>query len=179
MFLFDKHSARNWTHIIIHHSWSQDSGNIHNWQEIGAYHTKVKGWNAIGYHFAVQKVDNSYRYCIGRGLDCVGAHTQGMNDVSVGICLIGEYDTHEPIDAQYWMIAELCKDLMRDFNIPIENIRRHSEYAPKSCPGTRFDMNKLFDKIKNNGYHDPFSLGSEVKDEKVNPVDGIGFSPVG
>lgn len=164
MLLFDKNSSKKWTHIILHHSWSQDSGNIHNWQEIGAYHTKVKGWNAIGYHWGIENYEGAHRYCVGRGMDCVGAHTQGMNDTSIGICLVGEYDSKEPLDCQYWMLAELCKDLMRDFQIPIENIRRHSEYAEKTCPGKMFDMEKLKNKITGNGYHNPYELGSEIVD---------------
>jgi hypothetical protein len=142
MFLFDKYSSRKWTHIIIHHSYSPDDGSIHNWDEIAAYH-KSLGWAGIGYNFGIQKVGTKYVYCIGRGLDCIGAHTIGMNETAVGIVLVGNYDAEHPTPWQYALVSELCKDLMRDFNISIDNIQRHSQYSPKTCPGEKFDMEIL------------------------------------
>lgn len=180
MLKFDKYSARKWTNIIIHHSYSPDSDKSYQWDEIAKWHVVDNGWASIGYNFGIEMDDRGrYGYCIGRGLDCIGAHTKGMNETAMGIVLVGNYDIEEPLDCQYWLLAELCKDLMRDFKIPIENIKRHSDYAPKTCPGLKFDLAKLIEKIKNNGYIDPFSKGSEIPiktdlkvDLGVNPVNG-------
>lgn len=174
MFKFDKASARKWDMIIIHHSQSPDSGNTYTWDQIAYWHVRERGFNAIGYHLGMELEGGRYVYCIGRGLDCVGAHTQGQNDHAIGICLCGNFDKEEPLDCQYWMLAELCKDLMRDFNISIENIRPHREFnKEKTCPGNMFSMDKLISKIKNNGFKDGYSKGSEVKDEKT-VIPGLG-----
>ena len=171
MIKFSKLSSRKWSHIVIHHSQSPETGNTYEWDQISAYHVKVQGWSAIGYHYGVERDDHGRLvYCVGRGLDCVGAHTQGMNGVAIGICLVGNYDIAEPTDTQYWFLAELCKDLMRDFQIPIENIHRHSEYnTQKTCPGSKFDMEALYAKIRTNGYKTPES----VEDDNVGTADSV------
>ena len=158
MFKFARLSSRKWTSIIIHHSQSPENG-VHTWDEIEQYHVNVQGWQGIGYNLGIER-DNQgkYIYCIGRGLDCIGAHTKGMNEVGIGICMVGDYDKAEPLDIQYWLLAQICKDLMRDFDIPIENIQRHNEYnKEKSCPGLMFNMERLYDKIRNNGFNPPYN----------------------
>ncbi len=157
MFKFAKLSARKWTYIIIHHSQSPDTGQTYSWDEIESWHVKDNGWSQIAYNFGIEKDDTGKLvYCIGRGLDCIGAHTKGMNEIGIGICLVGNYDLKEPTDTQYWMLAELCKDLMRDFGISINSIRPHKEYnTDKTCPGRLFSMERLYEKIKNNGYRGP------------------------
>ena len=158
MFKFAKLSARKWTHIIVHHSESPDSGQTYSWDDIERWHVKERGFAQIGYHLGIEKDSSGkYIYCIGRGLDCVGAHTMGMNDVAVGICVVGDFDREEPLDVQYWLLAQLCKDLMRDFAIPIENILPHRDFnKDKTCPGNKFQMQRLYDKIKDNGFKPPY-----------------------
>ena len=55
-------------------------------QDIHSWHVS-NGWTGIGYHFFVRKDGTIYR---GRPLDVVGAHVQGMNSCSIGICAEGE-----------------------------------------------------------------------------------------
>ena len=171
MLKFSRLSSRKWTNIIIHHSYSPDADNTFQWNDIERWHVKENKWSAIGYHYGIEHADNGKLiYCVGRGLDCMGAHTNekdtdgvSMNEKGIGIVLVGNFDAVEPTDTQIWFLAELCKDLMRDFQIPIENIHPHRQYAQKSCPGARFDMNRLYAKIKENGYKTP---------ESVDPASG-------
>jgi N-acetyl-anhydromuramyl-L-alanine amidase AmpD len=104
----------------------------------------VKGWVANGYEFGLERHNDDYIYCIGRGLNIPGAHTRGMNDKAIGICLVGNYDIIEPDPAQYWMLAVLCRNLIRDFSIPMENLKLHREYNKnKSCPGKLFNLEEV------------------------------------
>jgi hypothetical protein len=157
MFKFARLSSRKWQYIIIHHSQSPDSGKTYSWDEIESWHVKDNGWAQIGYNFGIEKDDKErYIYCIGRGLDCVGAHTYGMNETAIGICVVGDFDIAPPNDIQIWLLSELCKSLMRDFSIPLDNILPHRDFnTQKTCPGKHFDMSYLYNKIKNNGYTGP------------------------
>lgn len=154
-----------WTHIIIHHSETKDDiGN--DWIGIKKYHTSwryeyniiteekakeliaqgkevEKPWSDIAYNFGIEKDNNKYVYRLGRPLTVTGGHAKGMNDVAIGICLVGNYDIVAPAEKQYIMLAQLCKVLCDCFNIPIDNIKKHSEYAYKTCPGTKFNMASL------------------------------------
>lgn len=147
MFRFDRISARKWKYIIIHHSATED-GDTYNWDEISRYHVKIRKWKGIGYHFGVEKIRGEYVICIGRGLDQIGAHTRGMNEMGIGVCLIGNYDKVEPNATQYWYLACLCRNLMRTFDIPIGHIQAHRNYADKTCPGKKFSMSRLIFAIR-------------------------------
>jgi len=133
---------KGWSYIIIHHSLTKDSETI-SWNAIRKYHIRTKGWRDIGYHFGVELIRNSYEILYGRSLLRAGAHTTGMNINSIGICCVGDYDVIPPPERMYDKLAFLVKDLMEIFSIPVENVKGHSDYAEKSCPGDSFDMDKL------------------------------------
>ena len=56
----------------------------------------AKGWSDIGYHRVIRRdgtVEN------GRDINLVGAHVQGHNSRSIGICLAGGLDSNaQPVD---------------------------------------------------------------------------------
>lgn len=135
-------NPRPWTNIVIHHSLTKD-GQVNDWNAIREYHTKTLGWADIGYQYGLEVVDGVLGYQIGRGLDVIGAHTLGMNDKAIGICVVGNFDLVEPDLAHYFMLSKLCQELMARFSIPIQNVNPHWAYANKSCPGKKFDMLKL------------------------------------
>ena len=58
------------------------------------YHVKGNGWDDIGYNFLVDKYGQVFEGRYG-GVDkpVVGAHALGFNNGSVGIAVIGDYDT--------------------------------------------------------------------------------------
>jgi N-acetylmuramoyl-L-alanine amidase len=112
----------------------------------------------IGYHYVIE-VDGTIR--TGRGIEEVGAHVQGSNSKSIGICLIG---TDKFTDAQWTALRTLViglaaeisgRDIMhvdsalaayKDMGI---SIKGHRDYSPdlngdgqitrnewiKICPG--------------------------------------------
>lgn len=54
-------------------------------EDIRRWH-RARGWDDIGYHVVIRR---DGRMEFGRPFDVMGAHVQGYNDNSIGICLIG------------------------------------------------------------------------------------------
>ncbi|MXR36727.1 N-acetylmuramoyl-L-alanine amidase [Craterilacuibacter sinensis] len=99
---------------------------------------------SIGYHFVL---DTDGRKSLGRALDEVGAHAQGHNANSIGICLVG---TDRYTRAQWDALHSLVKALQAQY--PTARITGHRDLSPdlngdgqitpnewtKTCPG--FDV---------------------------------------
>ena len=130
-------------YVIIHHSLTPDSKTV-SWEAIRRYHVETLGWNDIGYHWGIERVDDVFKVFAGRPELKIGAHCKGMNDKSIGICCVGNYDLRPP---PIWMIKELINlviAILTRYNIPVENVRGHHDYASyKTCPGLLFDMPAL------------------------------------
>jgi uncharacterized protein with LGFP repeats len=75
---------------------------------IELYHVKGNGWNDIGYNFLIDKYGQVFEGRYG-GIDknVVGAHAEGFNTGSVGIALIGTYQTAAPTTAAKTALAKL------------------------------------------------------------------------
>jgi len=162
----------NWTHIIVHHSATVD-GREHNWGAIRRYHMsyRIDGtsvtveeferclaakdgvrferpWSDIGYHYGIERVGDSFMVFIGRPLDRPGAHCVGMNHCAIGICCVGNYDLGPPPEEMVDLLVGLIRKLCVQFGIPVENIKRHSDYANKTCPGTQFDLAPIRERVQ-------------------------------
>ncbi|MDH4120468.1 MAG: N-acetylmuramoyl-L-alanine amidase [Deltaproteobacteria bacterium] len=98
-----------------------------------------RGWSDIGYHYVI-RLDGQVE--TGRPESTVGAHAQGHNQHSLGICLIGGGGPEDPQTAQFtpaqWQALEaLVKDLMARY--PGVRILGHRQVEPhKTCPN--FDV---------------------------------------
>jgi N-acetylmuramoyl-L-alanine amidase len=126
-------------YIIIHHS-ATDDGPEFSWGAIRRYHKETNGWRDIGYHAGVELVGTQPEMLLGRMWDEVGAHCigGGMNIQSLGVCLVGDYDKKDVPEDSLRQLVFLVRFMMRGFKIPIENVKKHSDYDPKSCPGIKF-----------------------------------------
>src|SRR5436190_6858222 len=63
-------------------------------RSIEVYHVKGNGWNDIGYNFLVDKYGQVFEGRAGGIMrNVIGAHAQGFNTGSVGISLLGSYDS--------------------------------------------------------------------------------------
>jgi len=127
------------SYIILHHSFTKDSKTV-SWQPIREYHLSL-GWQDIGYHYGIEMVNDKFEILVGRFEGTVGAHTKGLNGLSIGICCVGNFDNEPPDMAQWNILLELCENICRRYNLPVQNVKGHREYAPyKSCPGNAFDL---------------------------------------
>lgn len=104
---------------------------------------------SIGYHYVIN-VDGTVE--TGRSLDEVGAHVQGANSDSVGICMIGR-DKFKLV--QWGSLGALLTKLCHDF--PGVTIKGHCEFPSaksqgKTCPN--FDVSSyVIDKFKPDDKH--------------------------
>lgn len=95
---------------------------------------------SCGYHYVIP-IDGTIQY--GRHNDEVGAHAQGYNQHSIGICMIG---TDEFTAEQWNSLAELVAALKWQF--PAADILGHRDLpgVKKTCPGF-----SVRDWLKDNG----------------------------
>ena len=71
--------------IVVHCSATTAKMSKVDAAEIDRWH-RAKGWQCIGYHFVIKR-DGTVEE--GREQDKIGAHVEGYNSNSVGICLVG------------------------------------------------------------------------------------------
>jgi len=102
-------------------------------QSIRDYHVKPvsaggRGMSDIAYCYAVFPSGRCYRL---RG-NRTGGHTLGMNEESIGICTIGNYESTKPTDEMVESIRKLCRRLRRR---RIVKPRQHPTFGHKETPG--------------------------------------------
>lgn len=109
--------------------------------EIDTWH-KAQGWKRIGYHFVIRRNGTVER---GRPLAQVGAHVEGHNRRTIGICLVGgvrDHGRHPLVEnnftpAQWAALRALVVDLLGRF--PKAGVIGHRDVEPhKACPS--FDV---------------------------------------
>ena len=107
------------------------------------WHLK-RGWKDIGYHYVIY-IDGSVHE--GRPIEQVGAHTQGQNTGSIGICYVGgvEKDGKTPKDTlnelQEMAMVNLINELRDEYGEL--SLHGHNEFAAKACPS--FKVYEKFD----------------------------------
>lgn len=132
--------------IVIHHSLTKD-GNTVSWDAIKKYHMEENGWADIGYHGGCEVIDGKLTGLTGRPVDTLGGHTVGRNNM-LGFCFVGNFDVTTPSDEVLEFGAKYVAGWCRMFDIPVEKIHRHSETAPKTCPGINFPWTKFITMVK-------------------------------
>lgn len=114
--------------IVLHHSESTGT----SVEEINRWHL-VRGWTGIGYHYYTRKDGRIYR---GRPEWAIGAHAQGVNGHSVGICCEGSYMTETMPQAQFDALVGLVREEMTKY--PGAKVLRHRDVNSTDCPGVNF-----------------------------------------
>ncbi|HYF57031.1 MAG TPA: peptidoglycan recognition family protein [Salinarimonas sp.] len=132
---------------IVHHSAGDARATV---ASIRAYHTtpppQGRGWRDIGYHVVIRRCEDDYwRAEPGRDIELPGAHDEGENATSIGICILGNYTTVEvPADAWMVLVATVV-GLCRRWRLTADQVYGHREGEPPwsttACPG--FDPEAL------------------------------------
>ncbi|MFA7468529.1 MAG: N-acetylmuramoyl-L-alanine amidase [Desulfotomaculaceae bacterium] len=129
----------NRQYLIIHHTGAEEKDT----DQIRRYH-KSLGWRDIGYNFVIEK---SGLVVPGRTLDQPGAHCRagGMNTRGIGIALIGNLEEHPPCPEQVDALIDLLRRLMKQHQIPAENVLGHREVpgAATACPGRYLPLEQV------------------------------------
>lgn len=110
-------------------------------KQVDEWH-KANGWVGIGYHFFVRKNGEIYR---GRPLWAMGAHVQGMNDCSIGVCAEGDYHNKDKTmpEVQKRSIKELIAYLKTVYNDA--EVVGHGEIGSSNCPGRYYPLAEMKD----------------------------------
>ena len=119
-------------YIILHHrAGNGDAESIH------AGHLS-QGWTGIGYHFYVRKDGSIYR---GRPIETIGAHCQGQNSYSVGVCFEGNFEAETMTAAQLKSGLALVSYLKELY--PGAEVKGHRDFNSTACPGKKFPFDEM------------------------------------
>ena len=155
-------SARNtytkqksqWKYIVIHHSGTA----IGNTKRFDKYHKEVRHMeNGVAYHYVIC---NGSCGCKDGHIEITrrwekqlpGGHCRSEinNQISIGICIVGNFQKTRPSEKQFWSLVWLIKKLMQEYNIPIRNVRGHKNMQGENtlCPGKYFPWRRLNKEVR-------------------------------
>ena len=125
---------RDINQIIVHCSDTYVSMDI-GVDDIRTWHVRDNGWDDVGYHHVIKRDGTVER---GREHDIIGAHARGMNENSLGVCVVGgKGDDGKPdvnfTAAQWKALHDVVFDLKWKYG---GNIIGHCNVpnSGKSCP---------------------------------------------
>lgn len=140
--------ARRWQFIAVHNSGTRQG----NAAAFDYYHKRVRRMqNGLAYHFVIGngtssgngeiEVGNRWRRQINGG----HVHSDYLNNIALGICLVGDFNRDQPTRAQLDCTEELIRFLRQRCG-KIDNhyaiVRPHRELNPPrwatDCPGDAF-----------------------------------------
>ena len=140
------HVSRRTINRIIVHCTATPEGRVETVESIRRMH-KAKGWADIGYHYLIGL--NGERWN-GRNVNLVGAHCEGYNANSIGVCYVGGCDKNMKAkdtrtDKQKAALIALLKDLRKLY--PKAKIVSHRDLdrKGKACPS--FDATNEYKNI--------------------------------
>jgi N-acetylmuramoyl-L-alanine amidase len=126
--------------LVVHCSASPPNARV-NASVIDRWH-RERGFRKIGYHYVINR-DGGVE--VGRARDEVGAHAEGFNNSSLGICLVGGVDTKGAPEnnftkPQFASLTRLLTALRKDY--PAAEVLGHRDLpnVKKACPS--FDVSE-------------------------------------
>lgn len=136
-------TSGKWTRIIIHHS----ATNVDDAANMGRVHKERGMSNGLAYHFVIsngsRKAKDGEIYIGQRWKKQLnGGHMKqdSLNRSSIGICLIGNFETRHATTKQMKSLEALCRYLMRRSGLTANAVTTHKKAHPGHtlCPGKHF-----------------------------------------
>lgn len=139
-------SVCSWVkNIVIHHTWkpvpSQWNGTA-SMNALQRYYTSL-GWNA-GPHLFIctgskhPSTDGIFQLT---PLNIKGIHANRCNPYSIGIEVVGNYDTQFWSDSTAKFVYETIAHLLQWTNLPVSSVIGHRDCgSPKTCPGKAISL---------------------------------------
>lgn len=120
-------------YIVLHHAAALkcSPADIHRWH-------LERGWAGAGYHYLVRKDGTVYSL---RPEDTVGAHCEGYNSRSIGVCAEGNFDVEQMEERQRASLHNLVRYLKDEY--PEAKIVGHRELAATNCPGKNYPLEEI------------------------------------
>jgi len=119
---------------IIIHCTATPEGRVTTVADVTAWH-RQRGFNTIGYHYLIGLNGEIWK---GRDESIIGAHCEGHNSDSIGVCYVGGLTKDGKIAkdtrtiSQQASLLKLIKELKVKY--PNATIHGHNEFSNKSCP---------------------------------------------
>jgi len=117
------------SYIVIHHSGFPNARNSDQYRAIDRYH-RMLGWGGCGYHYVIVPGGAIY---LGRPESEIGAHAYGVNRVSLGVCVTGNFEYEQPTAKQLSSLKRLLQDLIKRY--PEAKVVPHCDTGATLCPG--------------------------------------------
>ena len=145
-----KDRLRDWEYIVVHHS-GTPGGNA---KIFDYYHRQTRGMeNGLAYHFVIGNGSDSGDGQIEVGprwsMQKQGGHlaSESLNEIAIGICLVGDFSTHRLGPRQTAALIELVQYLRKMMPDTKLKFRLHREIntKPTECPGKLFPSQAVHD----------------------------------
>jgi LysM repeat protein len=141
-----------WKYIVIHHSGTLQGSA----RDMDAYHRRVRHMeNGLAYHFVIGnglgmkdggiEIGNRWKRQI------KGGHlaSDALNEISLGICLVGNFETGRPTQQQLKSLYALVQYLLDRCRATSGAVKTHRQIntRPTVCPGRNFPRKSLMENI--------------------------------
>ena len=140
-----------WKYTVVHNSGTRQGSA----RAFDFYHRHTKHMpNGMAYHFVVGngtttgdgqiEIGERWRRQINGG----HVHSDYLNNIAIGICLVGDFNRDQPTRAQYAALQELITYLRKrvgrvDRRLSIVKAHREINPVPTDCPGNLFSYSWL------------------------------------
>jgi hypothetical protein len=116
------------TGVWLHHSVSADGG-ASTVRSIQKFHMNQRGWVDIGYSWVYSPSERTFYEA--RGKDVVGAHTNGQNGTTEGLCVLGNFETQRPPSH----VVDDVAAFLQWRGLPLLGGHKDAPQAATACPG--------------------------------------------
>ncbi len=137
-----------WRYVVIHHSATVEG----NAKVFDRFHSRRRHMeHGLAYHFVIDNGNGGEDGHIEVGNrwkeQWPGGHTANrlMNEIGIGICLVGNFEKTKPSRRQMESLVILVKLLQETCDIPNRNVILHRHVSQKGtlCPGRKFPWERL------------------------------------
>ncbi len=137
-------NTAKWRNIVLHHSAASRGSMV----GMDGYHRERGMENGLAYHFVIGNGRGMRDGELGIGSRWIrqirGGHVKSaaMNEVAIGICLVGNFEGVRPTTAQMATLRSLLAYLVKNTRVPVARIQMHRtiNVMPTKCPGRLFPM---------------------------------------
>lgn len=148
--------------LVVHHTAQKVSGDtrpaVERVRALYDFHANNRGWGDIGYHYLIDEDGGIYEGRSG-GDNVVGGHVYCGNVGTVGIALLGNFETEQPSQQQVQSLQWLLDNLANKYHIDLDRnvtfkgktmspILRHKDLISTECPG--YYMSNAIAQVRNN-----------------------------
>ncbi len=127
--------------VVVHHTWRPTAADYRGTATVRGvrrYHMNVRGWSDNGYHVMLGP-DGGIFLC--RPMQRSGAHVAGRNAHTIGVSFIANFDHEAPEEYEGLATGHgVVAALLDRFDLSVNDIRFHREFAPKTCPGMKLGL---------------------------------------